>query len=235
MPSRRVEHLNRQLDSLELPVVSTVEALAQALRGQILDGTIKPGERLREVEYSDRFNVARHSFRAATQALVHEGLLKRAPNRGVHVPVLGVEDIRDIYRARAAIEVEAMRICVLESRSTAAAAAAVDEMQAIPDTARWRDLVDLDLRFHKCFVDATASPRLMRMYATAQSEITLCLGQLRRHYARPAQQIAAEHSELLAPVLAGDVVEAERRLRTHLLDAVENLTGLIEELDSVDR
>lgn len=213
---------------VRLPVVSTVEALAQTLRDQILDGTIAPGERLREIEYAERFNVARHSFRAATQLLVHEGMLERTQNRGVHVPMLGLRDVTDIYRARAALEVEAVRVCILESAPTAEAERAVAALSASPDDAPWRELVDLDLRFHRSFVDAVDSPRLSRLYAAVVSEITLCLVQLRPHYSRPAQEVADEHRELLEPVLAGDVQEAERRFRTHFTDAVENIAAVIE-------
>jgi DNA-binding GntR family transcriptional regulator len=215
---------------MRLPTVSTVEALSRILRDQILDGTIAPGERLREIEFAERFGVARHSFRAATQVLVHEGLLARAANRSLHVPLLRPDDVSDIYRAREAIEVEAVRICIAEQRSTEDAAAAVDQMSRLDEDAPWREMVDLDIGFHRALVDATGSPRLTRMYVTIQSEITLCLGQLRASYSRPVQQVAAEHRELLDRIVVGDGPEAVRLLRDHLAEAVTNLRALMEQL-----
>ena len=41
----------------------------------ILDGHLEPGERLRETDFAERLGIARHSFRAATQILIGEGLL----------------------------------------------------------------------------------------------------------------------------------------------------------------
>jgi DNA-binding GntR family transcriptional regulator len=215
---------------VRLQVVSTVDALARILRDQILDGTIKPGERLREIEYAERFEVARHSFRAATQVLVHEGLLERAANRSLHVPVLDADDVSDIYRARETVEVEAVRICIHEDRSIDGAVAAVEEMSRMSEDAPWREMVDLDIRFHRSFVDATGSLRLNRMYTTVQSEMTLCLVQLRSHYSRPVQEVAAEHRDLLEPVLARDDAEAVRRLRTHLAEAVLHLRELVHQV-----
>src|SRR3712207_540105 len=66
--------------------VSTVDALAGALRTQILNGELSPGAQLREVELASAFGVGRYSLRAAMQTLVHEGLLRHEPNRGVFVP-----------------------------------------------------------------------------------------------------------------------------------------------------
>ena len=44
---------------------STVDALAQALRQQILDGELSAGAWLRERELCEAYGVARHSLRAA--------------------------------------------------------------------------------------------------------------------------------------------------------------------------
>lgn len=144
------------------------------------------------------------------------------------MPLLGLGDVTDIYRARAALEIEAVRVCILEQAPTDDAQAAVAALQAARDDTPWRELVDHDLRFHRSFVDAVDSPRISRLYAAVHSEITLCLVQLRPHYSRPAQEVADEHRELLEPVLAGDVQEAERRFRTHFDEAVENLAAVIE-------
>src|SRR2546428_14179037 len=62
--------------------VSTVEAIAEALRDRVLNGELAPGTPLREVELSRHFGVGRHSLRAALQSLTAEGLLEHAPNRG---------------------------------------------------------------------------------------------------------------------------------------------------------
>ena len=65
--------------------VSTVDALAAALRTRILDGELAPGERLRELELAEAYGVARHSLRAALRALAAEGLVTIEPNRGARV------------------------------------------------------------------------------------------------------------------------------------------------------
>jgi DNA-binding GntR family transcriptional regulator len=205
--------------------VSTVDAAANALREQILDGNLEPGARLREHEFAERLGIARHSFRAATQILIGEGLLRREPNRGVEVPVLSAADIADIFKLRAALECEAVRLVTAAGVVPVAAQRAVSELSALSEDAPWSDVVWPDQRFHRAIIEATESERLDRAYTDLQSEIVLCLVQLRPAYSAPAE-VAAEHEELLEPIIAGDAAKAERLMRAHLDEAVENLVRL---------
>src|SRR5262245_13602006 len=116
--------------NLSLNTVSTVEAAANVLRELILDGELEPGSRLREAEFAERLGIARHSFRAATQILIAEGMLRREPHRGVAVTVLAAADIVDTFRLRAALETEAVRILIAEGRVPAGAREAVDALSA---------------------------------------------------------------------------------------------------------
>jgi DNA-binding GntR family transcriptional regulator len=79
------------------------------------------------------------------------------------------------------------------------------------------------MRFHQAIIDAAGSERLARAYSSVQSEILLCLVQLRPYYHRPAE-VAAEHEELIAAIRAGDAQRAEELFRVHLADAADNLT-----------
>jgi DNA-binding GntR family transcriptional regulator len=215
-------------DTLHLGTVSTVDAAANVLRELILDGQLEPGARLREAEFAERLGIARHSFRAATQVLITEGLLRREPNRGVHVPVFEADDLIDVFRLRTALEVEAVRLVIAADHMPDAAEESVRELSGLGDDAPWRAVVEPDMRFHRSIIDASGSERLVRAYATVQSEVLLCLVWLRPHYDRPAQ-VAAEHEELIAAMRSGDADRAEALFRAHLREAAENLTRAWQE------
>lgn len=208
---------------VRLNTVSTVDAAANVLRELILDGELEPGSRLREAEFAERLGIARHSFRAATQVLISEGMLRREPHRGVQVTVLTASDILDTFRLRAALEIEAVRLAIAAGRVPEGAREAADELSAVPDGAPWRDVVGPDMRFHRAVIDAADSPRIARAYTAVQAEIQLCMVQLRPHYERPSQ-VAAEHTELLAAIEAGDPDRADQLFRRHLTEAVQNLS-----------
>lgn len=208
---------------LRLETVSTVEAAANAIRELILDGRLEPGARLRETEFAERLGIARHSFRAATQILIAEGVLHREPNRGVQVPVYAPADLIDVFRLRTALEVEAVRLVVASGTVPEAAELAVRELSALADDAPWRAVVEPDMRFHRAMIDACGSERLARSYSSVQSEVLMCLVWLRPHYDRPSQ-VAAEHEELIGAIRSGDADRAEALFRAHLTEAAENLT-----------
>lgn len=219
-------------DAIRLQTVSVVEAAADALRQMVLDGTLEPGERLRETDFSRRLGIARHTFRAATQILIGEGLLRRSPNRGVQLAVLDGGDIADIFRVRAALELEAVRLVIASGAEIPAAEAAVERLNALPGSASWRSVVDADMSFHRAIIDATGSERMARAYAGVQSEILLCMAQLRPHYHHP-DEVAQEHRDLLEPLAAGDAKLAEGRFRAHLDEATDNLTKALKAREEV--
>ncbi len=212
--------------SVHLNTVSTVDAAANVLRELILDGELEPGSRLREAEFADRLRIARHSFRAATQILISEGMLRREPHRGVQVTVLEAADILDTFRLRTALETEAVRIVIGEGRVPEGARQAVEDLSAVPDGAPWREVVEPDMRFHRAIIDAAASPRLSRAYGQVQAEIQLCMVQLRPHYERPSE-VADEHTALLAAIVDADPQRADQLFREHLSDAVQNLSSAL--------
>ena len=116
--------------------------------------------------------------------------MRRSPNRGVQLAVLDGDDIVDIFRLRSALELEAVRLVIGAAVPIPDAEAAVARLNGLGDEASWRTVVDADMGFHRAVIDAAGSERLGRAYAGVQSEIQLCMAQLRPHYDRPAEVAA---------------------------------------------
>ena len=80
------------------------ESIAATLRAAILAGEFAPGERMYELELSERLKVSRTPVREALKSLAGEGLLDHVPNRGSYVRAYSVDDIVEAYEIRAALE-----------------------------------------------------------------------------------------------------------------------------------
>jgi len=199
---------------LERP--STSEALARELRRQILSGAVGPGTRLREVEIADAFGVSRQSLRAALAELVHEGLLRRAPHRGVWVPALTAADLRDVYDLRGVLEAEAASRLSRDPERTASVREELDRMGAIDDDASWGVTQEAHLAFHRAMVDAVGSPRLSRAYSLLWSEASLGLVAARDHPASGRGGQVESHRALLDAIVGGPPEAAGRAARDHL-------------------
>jgi DNA-binding GntR family transcriptional regulator len=208
---------------LPLARVSTVDAIAAALRTRILDGDLGAGERLRELELAEAYGVARHSLRAALRALAADGLVVIEPNRGATVARLTAADAVPLFELRTALELEAARLALERNggRLPKSVHDAVRLMAAVceqPDPP-WSAIVEAHDAVHHALVAASRSPRIVRAYEALAGELRLFVIQIRPRWSR--ERMAAHHERLLA--------ELERSgpepLRAHLAEGLATLTG----------
>lgn len=82
----------------------TTDTVVEDLRVDILGGVFAPGERLVELQLSERYECGRAAVRAALVALESEGLVERQANRGAVVRRVSVAEAIEITEARAALE-----------------------------------------------------------------------------------------------------------------------------------
>ena len=209
---------------IELGRVSTVDALAGALRARILEGDLQPGERLRERELTEAYDVARHSVRAALRALAADGLVRIEPNRGASVALLDDAETLGLYELRAALELEAARLALErhDGRLPDELREAAAELRSVcqrPQPA-WGDVAVAHNEVHLALVRAARSERIERAYAALAGELLLLLRQLRPHWT--LARMADDHERLIE--------ELERRgpeaLREHLRDSTRAITGI---------
>jgi DNA-binding GntR family transcriptional regulator len=83
----------------------TVEqAIVRALRDLITDGRLEPGLRLRYRDLAARFGVSVTPVRIALRDLAKEGLVEIAPHARARVTPLSIEELEEVYSARAGLE-----------------------------------------------------------------------------------------------------------------------------------
>ncbi len=106
---------------MDLKVLTqTVQGQAvRNLREAITSGMFQPGDRLVEAEMCARLGISRPSLREALRSLEAERLIVIVPNKGPHIPILSLEEAKQIYDVRALLEGEAAAL--FASRATVAA------------------------------------------------------------------------------------------------------------------
>jgi DNA-binding GntR family transcriptional regulator len=207
-----------------IPRATFASMVGERIRSNVIEGVLAPGSQLNEVELAATFGVSRGPVREALQRLIQEGLLRSEPHRGVFVPVMGPEDIDDIYLAREALESAAVRRITGTSRAGSAYKALdkiVRVMEAAEKADDWRMVVSRDLDFHTALVAAADSPRLERMFTTVISETRLCLGLLKDAYdrredlVRRRDDLVQEHREIIEMMRAENTQAAVASLTKH--------------------
>jgi DNA-binding GntR family transcriptional regulator len=200
---------------------STVDALADALRREILDGEMPAGQWLRERELCETYGVARHSLRAALRALAAEGLVRIEPHRGARVAQLTGDDVRWLYELRAALELEAAHLALERNggRLPPAVHEALGRLQAAcaGDDPPWSAINEAHAGLHGAIVAAAASPRIAAAHAALSGEMRLFLLALKPHL--PAHRLATDHAALIR----GLERDGPSVLREHLRTAAATL------------
>jgi DNA-binding GntR family transcriptional regulator len=210
-----------------LEVPSLVDAVQQAMRVRILDGRISPGVAVTEVSVANEFSVARTTAKAAVERLVHDGLLRRAANKSARVPVLDLDDVRDVYFSRGLLEATVMRRLAQDGLIPAAAKAALRRFDIAVDQGEQSQVVESDVAFHRALVDSLGSERVSRIYQSLMGEAQLCMAQMQYLRLLDPKLIAAEHAAIVEAIEARDPVQAVAKLEIHLNNASSRIIAVL--------
>lgn len=216
----------RRLAAVDLERTSALGQVADALRLAILDGRLPPGTPLRETALADQLGVSRGTVREALRLLAPEGLVDHRAHRGAVVAELDPDDVEDLYRARAVVEVAAAeRACGLGPERLAALTVAVEAMRAAARSDHVADYVNAHASFHGALVDMLGSERLSRFARSVQAELRLGFAVLDRMTGSLDDSVAA-HESILDVLRGGDAPAARHAVSEHLLHGAEDVAEL---------
>jgi DNA-binding GntR family transcriptional regulator len=221
-----VASISAGTDILDSP--RTVAGLvAERLRAEIVAGNLPAGSKLRQVEIARRFGVSTTPVREALAALQREGLVRLHPQRGAVVFLPTVEDLREHYEIRAALEaVAAARTAErFEQEWAVGLEALLDEMSTGPPADRY---IALNQQFHTELYEYSARPRLVEMIAALRDASSAYLHIYRAAADFPVKRLDAEHRRILAACVAHDADGAAAATREHLQNTVEHVASRLE-------
>jgi len=199
-------------------------SVADRLRNDILKRHFPPGERLIELQLSERYDVGRAAIRAALVELEAEGLVLRETNRGATVRRVTVAEAVEISEARAALE-------SLVARRAAERATDADrrELRALLD--QMTAAVDADDRAGYSKLNRTlhaSLPRIARHQVAADLIANLRNRAVHHQFqlavmpGRAAESLG-QHKAIVDAVLAADGEAAERAMLAHLASVITTL------------
>jgi DNA-binding GntR family transcriptional regulator len=179
------------------PSVSLASRGAGALRDMILNGVLRPGERLNEVELSTALGISRAPLREAIRDLASQGLLVIVTHKGAFVPSYTADDLRDIYEVRIAVETHAVRL-VAKRHSPADIAALYDLLDRTEVEVRrsGSPAYPSSLDFHGRVVELTGNQHLLEINTSVGRKLHIARARSGRRPER-AQEALVEHREIV--------------------------------------
>jgi DNA-binding GntR family transcriptional regulator len=124
------------------------QTLATHLRKEILEGAIKPGERIAEGKWARKYGVAQTSIRKALNILISEGFVQKGHGRSARVIRLSEQDVADIYMVRASLEGIAARQIVERNTDVSDLDSIMDRMRIVVLEPDIRRILECVLQFH---------------------------------------------------------------------------------------
>ncbi|MFZ5825860.1 MAG: GntR family transcriptional regulator [Bacillota bacterium] len=191
----------------------------QVLRQAILDGKLKPGQRLAAKHLTETFGISRTPLREAFQLLEQEGLVRRLPNGIVEVEGLSLAEIEELYLIRGMLEGLACRLASV--RITTEQLAQMDKVteQIAHFTAMGdeRAIERFGREFHRIIHEASGASRTIDLLHQMQDHIHRYRPLSIAHPGR-MQEAFSEHEEISKALVARDPDAAELAMRTHIMN-----------------
>ncbi len=196
----------------------------EALREDIVEWRLLPGQVLGEVEQSERFGISRTPIREALSRLTADGLAEAHRGRGVVVSQVSLDDVRALFELREALDCRAARLAA-RRRDPAEFQRLATELETCgdrlhgpgtDDRSAYYELVE---RMDRAVDDATANAYL----TAAQRSLRLHLARVRKlSRTNPSRlaRAAAEHAQIARAIAEGSEELAEAATRVHLANSL---------------
>ncbi len=206
--------------------VTHEDAVTAQLRRLIVEGGLPPGAKLTVSALSARLASGATPVRAALKLLEGEGLVEALPYRGARVRVLAVDDIRNIYRLRAAVLALLMPDVVrhVSNAELDALDALEARFEAVAEAGDGPGAMAVNQAFHRALFAAARNPDaaavMERSWALVEA-LRLRLGFGPGRLARSVES----HRALLAAVRARDAAMASALAIASSNAAMDDLMG----------
>ena len=205
----------------------------QRLLEEIRDGALLPGDRLREIELSERLGVSRTPVREAIRQLEADGLVTHVPRQGATVRSLDYAEVMELYEMRAVLEGTAARLA-----ARAASDIELDELDILNDrlaeAGTGPDAAQINRVFHATLLDAAKNRFLAKSMLSLQKAL-LILGPSQLLDSERAAAAVTEHRRIMAALKARDGAAAETEMRAHIQAAQRMRIRALQERDrSID-
>ena len=194
------------------------------LRGEILSGNLKPGERLMEIKYAQSLGVSRTPFREAVRKLEKEGLVTVLPRRGAHVSLLSVKDLCDVLDIRCALDMLAIEKFTANAKDTDLLhlKSLIDTFSRATEDDNLQEQASSDVDFHEYIYTHTGNERLVQIYYSLKDQLYRFRILYLKEVFEPSA-VAEEHYKMLDAIRNKNVDSAKQIAALHIQNQKDNL------------
>lgn len=206
------------INKLKLDIYKPLrDVVFENIRGAIMEGVLKPGERLMEIQLAEQLGVSRTPVREAIRKLELEGLVVMMPRKGAYVADMSKKDLIDVLEVRLGLEglaafyaaerISKEQIKTLEEISL--------DLSKYVEANDLENILKMDEQFHMLIFDASGNARLKNMIISVWETVYRFRIKYMSDY-NSAVNIVDEHRKLIEALKKGKADLAEKLAREHI-------------------
>lgn len=193
------------------------DVVFEHLRNSILNGDLKPGERLMEVQLAEQLGVSRTPVREAIRKLELEGLVAMVPRKGAYVADVSVKDVLDVLEVRSVLEglasyLAAERMTDEEQEELELISYHFKRCVESGDT---EGMIEKDMQFHDRILRSTRNNKLIQIAQGLQEQVQRFRITYFSEYNK-SNALLTEHQAILEAIANRDALQAQQVSQHHI-------------------
>lgn len=193
------------------------DVVFRTLREAILQGELKPGERLMEIQLANRLGVSRTPIREAIRMLELEGLVVMIPRRGAVVAEISEKNLVDVLEVRRVLEELAAELAAerIGEDALAELEKTEREFEQKLKAGDVNDIAHSDEAFHYIILQSTDNQKLLHLLQNFREQMY----RYRAEYLKQTDQypkLVDDHREILKQIAKRDQKAAAQAMYMHI-------------------
>jgi DNA-binding GntR family transcriptional regulator len=184
----------------------------------LMKGELSPGEFLSEGYLSEELGMSRTPIRSAIQRLEHEGIVKIHPKQGIYICDISIQQVNEIYEARAVLETFAIR-----KLSQTIERHQIQELQDILDH-QFKEIQNQDIylslkydtEFHLKIMELIENKEMYEMFKSIEAKLSFYGKKVLTKKMERLLQTYEEHLLILTELEKGNAESAVHNMEEHL-------------------
>jgi DNA-binding GntR family transcriptional regulator len=196
----------------------------ESLKESILNGSLKPGEKLMESRIAEDLGVSRTPVREAIRKLEKEKYVKMIPRKGAYVEDLTMEDILEVLEIRIVLEGLASKLAArnISDDMKLKIQRNIENFDNASSELDRKELISLDEKFHHIIYQSSGNKKLNEIVRELQDQFQ----RFRLSYFSELSnymKLANSHNKLYEAIISGDEVAAEKYAKEHIEEIRDNI------------
>ena len=215
------------------PEINLANQCYDEIQEQIINGTFKPGKKLKVEELKEQLQTGASPIREALSRLINSGLVQAHDNKGFYVTQVSESNIRDLYQTFLQIELLALTQAIKYGDDTwkTSIVAALYNLSLVENSTEkisYSVWGERNYAFHVALISGCNSPTLLNVRAQIYRQFD--------RYCRIAFNLSytelevnhEEHKNLAQAVLNRDMQQTTAIITHHILGALEDVIATLK-------